>query len=285
MPRFSNKTFKRRKFGANYKDSSAYEDFNKGQEQPANMYIKNSSSNSKFEKPSSDPEHPDYVPSIFASMKNKGSSSSVNRYNRQVKRREMWNAPLTEIENEPPILKLDTKEVDCQTDLTFQEISEMEKCTRDKLCEHLAFRFKISKSAASSIFKEWVRRLAEVLKKHIRVPSKQQYRRRVPAKFLKENWSRVTALIDCSEIFIDRAFNLDARALTFSQYKSHNTVKFLIACTPLGKVSFVSKLYGGRTSDKQIIQLSGFLEQIRPGDEIFADRGFPVKDLVAERGY
>ncbi|GFT20333.1 uncharacterized protein TNCV_1009331 [Trichonephila clavipes] len=185
-------------------------------------------------KPSSDAEHPDYVPSIFVSMKNKGSSSSVNRYNRQVKRREVWNAPLT---------------VSCKLNL-----------------------------------KEWVRRLAEVLKKHIRVPSKQQYRRRVPAKFLKENWSRVTALIDCSEIFIDRAFNLDARALTFSEYKSHDTVKFLIACTPLSKVSFVSKLFGGRTSDKQILQLSGFLEQIRPGDVIFADRGFPVKDLVAERG-
>ncbi|GFX32160.1 hypothetical protein TNCV_3327331 [Trichonephila clavipes] len=64
------------------------------------------------EKPFSDAEHPDYVPSIFASMKNKGSSSSVNPYNRQVKRRKVWNAPLTEIENEPPILKLDTKEVD-----------------------------------------------------------------------------------------------------------------------------------------------------------------------------
>ncbi|GFV44930.1 hypothetical protein TNCV_1716781 [Trichonephila clavipes] len=49
-------------------------------------------------------------------------------------------------------------------------------------------------------------------------------------------------------------------------------------------VSFVSKLYGRRTSDKQLIQLSGSLEQIRPGDVIFADRGFPVKDLVAERG-
>ncbi|GFU92481.1 uncharacterized protein TNCV_4794101 [Trichonephila clavipes] len=34
MPRFCNKTFKRRKFGANYKDSSASEDLNK--EQPAN---------------------------------------------------------------------------------------------------------------------------------------------------------------------------------------------------------------------------------------------------------
>ncbi|GFT23062.1 hypothetical protein TNCV_1858171 [Trichonephila clavipes] len=43
-------------------------------------------------KPSSDAEHPDYAPSIFVSMKNKGSSSSVNRYNRQVKRREVWNA-------------------------------------------------------------------------------------------------------------------------------------------------------------------------------------------------
>ncbi|GFU65027.1 uncharacterized protein TNCV_2852291 [Trichonephila clavipes] len=43
MPRFCNKTFKR-KFGSNYKDSSASEDLKKGQEQPASMYIKNSSS-------------------------------------------------------------------------------------------------------------------------------------------------------------------------------------------------------------------------------------------------
>ncbi|GFW03816.1 uncharacterized protein TNCV_2539271 [Trichonephila clavipes] len=48
MPRVCNKTFKRRKFGANYKDSSASEDLNK--EQPASMYIKNSSSKSKFGK-------------------------------------------------------------------------------------------------------------------------------------------------------------------------------------------------------------------------------------------
>ncbi|GFX97882.1 uncharacterized protein TNCV_4905331 [Trichonephila clavipes] len=49
---------------------------------------------SAFWKPSSDAEHPDYVPSIFASMKNKGSSSFMNRYNRQIKRREVRNAPL-----------------------------------------------------------------------------------------------------------------------------------------------------------------------------------------------
>ncbi|GFQ73232.1 hypothetical protein TNCT_639611 [Trichonephila clavata] len=32
-----------------------------------------------------------------------------------------------------------------------------------------------------------------------------------------------------------------------------------------------------------MIQLSGILEKIRPADVIFADRGFPVKDLVTER--
>ncbi|GFS38761.1 hypothetical protein TNIN_473201 [Trichonephila inaurata madagascariensis] len=42
----------------------------------------------------------------------------------------------------------------------------------------------------------------------------------------------------------------------------------------LCKVSFDLKLYGRKTSDKQI-QLSGFLEHIRPGYAIFADRGFP----------
>ncbi|GFX77789.1 hypothetical protein TNCV_1107061 [Trichonephila clavipes] len=38
MPRFCNKTFKRRKFGSN-KDSSAFEDLKKGQEQPANTKV------------------------------------------------------------------------------------------------------------------------------------------------------------------------------------------------------------------------------------------------------
>ena len=41
-------------------------------------------------------------------------------------------------------------------------------------------------------------------------------------------------IIDCTEIFIERPTNLDVRARTFSNYKSHNTVKFLIGITPNG---------------------------------------------------
>ncbi|GFW42852.1 uncharacterized protein TNCV_1212591 [Trichonephila clavipes] len=40
---------------------------------------------------------------------------------------------ITEIENEPPILKLDTKEVDCQTDLTFRN-GKLRFATSDPVC-------------------------------------------------------------------------------------------------------------------------------------------------------
>lgn len=40
------------------------------------------------------------------------------------------------------------------------------------------------------------------------------------------------SIIDCFEIFIDQPKNLHARACTYPNYRKHNTVKFLIGCTP-----------------------------------------------------
>jgi len=40
-------------------------------------------------------------------------------------------------------------------------------------------------------------------------------------------------------------------------------------------ISFLSKCYGGRTSDSFITYDSGFLEKLEPGDEVLADKGFP----------
>jgi hypothetical protein len=45
---------------------------------------------------------------------------------------------------------------------------------------------------------------------------------------------------------------LYARAQTWANYKHNNTIKFLVSVTPTGAISYVSKAFGGRTSDKVI---------------------------------
>ena len=70
------------------------------------------------------------------------------------------------------------------------------------------------------------------------------------------------------------------RAQSYSHHKSHNTIKFLIAITPQGVISFISQAWGGRTSDKHITENCGFLEKLLPGDQVLADRGFTVQDSV-----
>lgn len=72
-----------------------------------------------------------------------------------------------------------------------------------------------------------------------------------------------------------------ARAQTWSNYKHHNTIKFLIGITPQGAISFISKGYGGRASDKFITENCGILNKLLPGDLVLADRGFDISEDVA----
>ena len=77
-------------------------------------------------------------------------------------------------------------------------------------------------------------RMAFVLSRFIRYPSKKTIRRNMPRCFLVTKLKNVTSIVDYSEIFIDRPFNLDARVQTYSNWKHRNTLKFLIACTQCG---------------------------------------------------
>lgn len=70
------------------------------------------------------------------------------------------------------------------------------------------------------------------------------------------------------------------RAQTYSSYKAHNTVKFLVAIAPNGYIMYVSDTYGGRASDKFITSDCGIEDLLGPGDEIMAERGFsPSRNL------
>jgi len=69
---------------------------------------------------------------------------------------------------------------------------------------------------------------------------------------------------------------------TWSEYKHHNTAKFLVACTPNGAISFVSPVYVGSISDVELTHRPGFLTKLtdKPGISIMADRGFTIKDVL-----
>ena len=57
--------------------------------------------------------------------------------------------------------------------------------------------------------------------------------------------------------------------------------KYLIGIAPQGMVTFISNGWGGRTSDKHIVEKSGLLDNLLPGDILMADRGFKISDDVA----
>ena len=102
----------------------------------------------------------------------------------------------------------------------------------------------------------------------------------MPTVFRKKYPSTV-AIIDASEIFIETPSDLVLQSSSRSNYKHHNTAKFLVACTPNGAISFISPLYLGSIADPELTKISGFLEKVSPGVSIMADRGFTSKDLLS----
>ena len=90
-------------------------------------------------------------------------------------------------------------------------------------------------------------------------------------------------VLDCTEIFIETPKDITIQKLTWSSYKHHNTIKFLMACSPGSAITFLSASYGGRTSDKDITLDSGFLDMFDPHDMIQADKGFNIFEECAAR--
>ena len=146
--------------------------------------------------------------------------------------------------------------------------------------QDLAYRFNIDMSKVTKVFHLWIDVLAVNMKSFITWPDREMIVTTLPQCF-KSRYSKVVCIIDCSEIFIQRPTAFTARAQTYSNYKSHNTVKFLVAISPTGAITFVSKCWGGRVSDKHLTVKSGFLRHLIHGDLVIADRGFDIADELA----
>ena len=145
----------------------------------------------------------------------------------------------------------------------------------------LGFRFGVSECTVSRMFSKWIEAMDIRMSFLTTWPERECIRKTMPFCFRQSYGLKVTSVIDCFELFIEKPSDLLAKACTWSQYKHYNTAKYLISITPQGVINFISNGWGGRASDKYIVENSGYLRHLLPGDVILADRGFDIADSVA----
>ncbi len=91
-------------------------------------------------------------------------------------------------------------------------------------------------------------------------------------------------ILDCTEIRCESPTSLTLHTEIFSSYKSTTTFKGLVGVAPRGTVTFISQLYTGSISDKEITKKSGILDLLEPGNVVMADKGFTIEDMLSSVG-
>ena len=145
--------------------------------------------------------------------------------------------------------------------------------------QDIGYRFDLHQTTISKMFKKWINIMYIRLKPLIKWPEREKLLKTMPAEF-KKKFKKCVIVVDCFEIFCERPTSLEPRAQTWSNYKQHNSVKFLIGIAPQGVISFISNAWGGRVSDVYITENCGVLDNLMPGDLLLADRGFTIQDSV-----
>lgn len=149
--------------------------------------------------------------------------------------------------------------------------------------QDLAYRFEISQSTVSRIISTWINFLYLKFKEIPMWPPRDLVRANMPKQF-KEKYPTTRVIIDATEIFITQPRLPELQQMTFSNYKNHNTFKVLVGISPSGDITFVSKLFPGSISDKELTKRSGLLDLLEKGDSVMADRGFDIEEELIIRG-
>lgn len=147
----------------------------------------------------------------------------------------------------------------------------------------LAHRFKISETTVSKITKTWIKFLRFEFGPLITLPERKVIKYYSPLAF-KELYPDVVIVVDCTEVEMERPSALNNQSACYSSYKSRPTMKALLGITPSGVLAFISDFFPGSASDKEITERSKFLDILKSGDAVMADKGFNVQDELASVG-
>ena len=142
--------------------------------------------------------------------------------------------------------------------------------------QDITYRCNISQSTVSQIIITWINFMYLWFKDLPLWPKNEVVTSYLPHAF-KEQYPSTRVIIDATEIFIEQPHLPEIQKMTFSSNKNHNTYKVFIGISPSGAITFVSKLYSGSISDKELTQPSGLLGS---GDSVMADKGFDIAEYL-----
>lgn len=114
----------------------------------------------------------------------------------------------------------------------------------------LANRFSIHQTTVSRIITSWTHFLYHLLGSiRLWIPP-EGIKAYLPPEFAEFPDTQV--ILDCTEIFCQTPSSLLLQSEVYSSYKSHTTFKAMIGIAPHGPITFVSPLYAGSMSDREI---------------------------------
>ncbi|KAL7407177.1 hypothetical protein ABVT39_004470 [Epinephelus coioides] len=162
------------------------------------------------------------------------------------------------------------------------------RCCLDRYAgsdEHIRLytRFDIHRSTVSSIIATWTHFLYQLLGSQRLWMPREAVRAHLPPEFA--GYQDTQVILDCTEIRIQAPSSLLLPSEVFSSYKSHPTLKAMIGMAPHGAVTFVSGLYAGSMSDKEIFKLSGITNLLTPDMAIMVDKGFLIENVAPCKVY
>lgn len=142
----------------------------------------------------------------------------------------------------------------------------------------LGHRFNIHSSTVSRIIVTWINFLYTLFGSISIWMSQEQVQANLPMEF--KNYPDTQVIIDCTELKCQTPSSLLLQSEMYSTYKSHCTMKGLLGMAPHGAVTFVSSLYAGSISDKEIFKQSGIQALLTESMAVMADKGFLIDECV-----
>jgi DDE superfamily endonuclease/Helix-turn-helix of DDE superfamily endonuclease len=155
---------------------------------------------------------------------------------------------------------------------------------RDFDIYHLGNLFGLSEGQVSRIVNTWIMLMSNRLGQiNLWQTGKSKTSLMVPDD-AKEALANLKVIVDATELFTDKPSSTRAQKEIFSSYKNRTTGKCLVGVDGNGVITYYSRVYAGRTSDKKMIMHCGLLELLKRGDVMMADRGFDITKEMDDIG-